>query len=182
MEMADPLHLSVGTTLQAVVYGTPLEALRFEHFKQRLLCDMLGRIVDDLHGRDTVKNAAWVLSYLENDLPLHVSDEAEDLVPLLLEHADTDGAVGEACDALVQEHESDEPLMAEVTAGLERLAGEWPLERPLDFIIRALMFEEKLRRHLAWENATLLPLARRFLGSADISSLRRRMASRHGLS
>jgi hemerythrin-like domain-containing protein len=159
----------------------PLETLTYEHLRQKCLCNLLGRIVDDLYAPDMIKSAAWALRYLENVLPVHVSDEAEDLVPRLLAHGAGDEAVGEACRALLSEHRSDGVLVARVKADLERLSRGLPLARPLDFIMNALALEEQLRRHVAWENAEFLPLARRSLAFEDLTSLGRTMARRHGL-
>lgn len=181
MQTSDRLRRLTGTGQKWPRRLLPLETLNYEHLRQKCLCNLLGRIVDDLYASDTIKSAAWALDYLENVLPLHVSDETEDLVPRLLEHDAADEAVGKACRALVHEHESDRLLAAKIKVGLELLSRARPLPRPLDFIVDVLTFEENLRRHVAWENAEFLPLARHRLASEDLSSLGSAMARRHGL-
>ncbi|HEX7008110.1 MAG TPA: hemerythrin domain-containing protein [Alphaproteobacteria bacterium] len=157
----------------------PIEYLRFEHYRQRVLCDLLARIADDPTAPGNTDRVAWVLHYLETELVLHVADEEQDLLPLLGRRCSGADALPDISGALAQEHVSDEMLRRAVIVGLRALAEGRPLERPLDFIVRAQMLEERLRRHLVWENQTLMPLARRRLTRDDLATLGRRMMRRH---
>ena len=172
-----PVH---ETPLDDAALDDPIEYLRFEHYRQRVLCDYLARIADDPTDPDHADRVAWVLTYLETDLVLHVADEEIDLLPLLNRRCNGTDAVADIGGALAHEHVSDEMLRTAVIAGLVALAAGRPLERPLEFIVKAQMLEERLRRHLVWENQTLMPLARRRLTGDDLARLGRRMARRHG--
>ena len=50
------------------------------------------------------------------------------------------------------------------------------------FVHEARTFGVLQRRHLAWENGTILPLARKRLNKHDLAELGRKMAARRGLS
>jgi len=157
----------------------PIEYLRFEHFRQRVLCELLGHIADDPYGPDSRRRIPWVLQYLSKELVLHVADEEQDLLPLLGQRCDGADALSDISGALEHEHVSDESLSADIVAGLAALAAGRRLDVPLDFIVKAQMLEERLRRHLTWENLTLMPLARRRLTADDLAELSRNMARRH---
>lgn len=171
-----PVH---ETPLAGAALSDPIEYLRFEHFRQLVLCELLGRIADDPYSADTGRRIPWVRRYLMNELSLHVADEEQDLLPLLDLRCDDGDALPEISGALERDHVSDERLKADVIGGLTTLAAGRPLDRPLDFIVRALAFEEHLRRHLKWENLTLMPLARRRLTTDDLAILGHNMARRH---
>jgi hemerythrin-like domain-containing protein len=167
--------------LDAAILADPIEFIRFEHYRQRTLSDRLGRIAEDVDGAATARDAAWILDYLDTDLPLHIADEAEDLMPLLRERCASRDHVQAICDTLDREHKNDEQAKDHLLDGLRRLAARLPLANPLGFTRAALLFQDKLRRHLVWENQTLLPLARKRLWTGDVERLGLRMARRHGL-
>jgi hypothetical protein len=171
-----PVHK---TPLAGAALSDPIEYLKFEHFRQLVLCELLGRIVDDPYGADTGRRIPWVRRYLMNELALHAADEEQDLLPLLDLRCDDADALTTISEALERDHLSDERLKADVIGDLTALATGRPLDRPLEFIVRALAFEEHLRRHLMWENLTLMPLARRRLTTDDLATLGRNMARRH---
>lgn len=168
--------------LDQAILADPIEFIRFEHYRQRALCDRLGRVADDLGRPGATGDAAWILDYLSTDLPLHIADESEDLMPLLRERGESDGEVLAICDTLDREHERDERGRDRLLDGLRRLVTRRPVADPAQFVSAARAFQDKLRRHVVWENQTLLPLARRLLWTGDLESLGLRMARRHGYS
>jgi hemerythrin-like domain-containing protein len=171
-----PVHESplTGAALQ-----DPIEFLKFEHFRQLVLCELLGRIADDPYGADSRRRIPWVRRYLMNEFTLHAADEEQDLLPLLDLRCNGDDALIEISDVMERDHISEERLKADVIADLTALAAGQPIKRPLEFIVTALAFEEHLRRHLMWENLTLMPLARRRLTAEDLAALGRSVARRH---
>jgi len=168
--------------LDEAILADPIEFIRFEHYRQRALCDRLGRVAEDLGRPGASQDAAWILDYLSTDLPLHIADEAEDLMPLLRERCQSDGHVHAICDTLDREHEHDERGKGRLLEGLRRLVARRPVADPDHFVSAARAFQDKLRRHLVWENQTLLPLARKVLWTGDLESLGLRIARRHGYS
>jgi iron-sulfur cluster repair protein YtfE (RIC family) len=167
------------TPLGAAALSDPLEYLKYEHFRQLVLCELLGRIADDPYSADAAHRIPWVRRYLTDELALHVTDEEQDLMPLLDLRCNGGDALTEISDTLEHDHVSEERLRADVVGELTMLAAGKTLDRPLDFIVKALAFEEHLRRHLMWENLTLMPLARRRLTTGDLATLGRNMARRH---
>ena len=168
--------------LDSAILADPIEFIRFEHYRQRTLSDRLGRVADRLGRPGAAENAAWILDYLSTELPLHIADEAEDLMPLLRERCQSRDQVQAICETLDREHEGDQRARSRLLDGLARLAAREPVADPANFAAAARGFQDKLRCHLVWENQTLLPLARKRLWTGDVESLGLRMARRHGYS
>ena len=169
-----------GAPLDTAIFADPIEFIRFEHYRQRTLCDRLRRLADDLGHPVAAEDAARILEYLSAELPLHVADEAEDLMPLLFERSMRREDARAIAETLDREHEADQRGTQRLFEALLSLAAGEPLADPTRFSTTARAFEDKLRRHLVWENQTLLPLARKSLWTGDVEVLGLRMARRHG--
>ena len=85
--------------LDTAILADPIEFIRFEHYRQRTLCDRLRRVAEDLGRPGVAEDAARILDYLSNDLPLHIADETDDLMPLLRERCGRRGGAGDRRDA-----------------------------------------------------------------------------------
>jgi hemerythrin-like domain-containing protein len=111
---------------------------------------------------------------MREDLGLHVADEERDLFPLLRRRAGPGDDIEFILALLASEHMRDHELSNAVVAALERR------ERGT---LRAAgpAFAETQRRHLAWENALIIPRARHILQPADLARLGRSFAKRRGL-
>ncbi len=157
---------------------SPIDFLLAEHIRLEAVCDVLDRLVDDLYQRRTASDAAALATYLAADFRVHLADEEEDLFPLLERRCLPEDGFDDIARLVGEEHAKDAALAAEVLSGLERLAASRPLDRPLDFICSVLQFCETQRRHIAWENSTILRLARRRLTADDMVALRRGIAAR----
>ncbi|MGE5148061.1 MAG: hemerythrin domain-containing protein [Candidatus Eiseniibacteriota bacterium] len=166
--------------LDTAILADPIEFIRFEHYRQRTLCDRLRRLADDLGRPGAAEDAARILDYLSGELPLHIADEADDLMPLLCERSVRRDEAQAIAETLDREHEADQRGIDRLFDALLCLAGGEPLAEPARFAAAARAFEDKLRRHLVWENQTLLPLARKCLWTGDVEFLGLRMARRHG--
>lgn len=157
----------------------PLSFFFAEHYRHRQLCKM----IDELSTATFFDGAkiARVADFLRFEAPIHIIDEEEDLFPLLrrrcLEEDDLEGVLG----VLAADHKADAVLGAAVRRHLEhsletRLAPGGDLEKR-----KALAsFAAQERRHLALENAIVLPIARLRLSEEDLASLSRRLAARRG--
>jgi hemerythrin-like domain-containing protein len=166
--------------LDTAILADPIEFIRFEHYRQRTLCDRLRRVAEDLGRPGAAEDAARILDYLSNDLPLHIADEADDLMPLLCERCGPSDVARAIAETLDREHEADQRGTHRLFDALLSLAAGEPLADPVRFAAAARAFQDKLRRHLVWENQALLPLARKCLWAGDVESLGLRMARRHG--
>lgn len=158
----------------------PLNWLFAEHYRHRQLCQLIERV-----GNATVllrDEAQEILAFLRHDMPLHVIDEEDDLFPLLRRRCqpadELDGVLG----ALSVEHRDDLEQSRALISGLQRgLAdGQAPGH---DRETRALFTEFAIheRRHIALENAVVLPIARLRLTTEDLRSLSIRLAARRGV-
>ena len=166
---------------QSDVFRHPLEYIFAEHDRQRIICAVLERLADDPYASDARANAAHILNHLENELPHHIADEERDLFPLLRERCLVDDRIDEMLALLQVEHEEDDAHCAALLAPLRSLAAGKPLGDESEFTILARDFARFQRRHLGWENGTILPLAERRLTDADHAMLGGNMAKRRGI-
>ena len=159
----------------------PLEFIFAEHDRQRIICAVIERLADDLQASDACANAAHVLDHLENLLPLHIADEEQDLFPLLWQRCIDNDGIDELLALLQEEHKEDDDHCAALLTPLRVLAKGGQPANATEFVALALGFAHFQRRHLGWENGTILPLAERRLTDADQAELGRSMAARRGI-
>ena len=161
--------------------SAPIDFLIAEHYRQRGVLALLDRLVHDQVRRwDDVAGA--ILAYLRRDLVWHVEDEERDLFPILLRRAKRTDSIEAAFKVLSAEHQGDELLADAVEAGLAHAIKDKAARSDSTFVAAARSFTENQRRHLAWENALILPLARKRLSAADQRRLAIRMAKRRQVS
>lgn len=159
----------------------PLDWLFAEHYRQR----QFYRMVDDVAAANVFdgERIERLLGFLRHDLALHVIDEEEDLFPLLRRQSLPEDEVEQVLALLSAEHQADIAQAATVRGHLEaclkgrKAPGLQPGVRKVmqDFARQAL-------RHLALENAVVLPIARLRLSPDDLVSMGRRLAARRGIS
>lgn len=165
----------------AEVFRAPLDFIVAEHGRQAAVCDVMERLVHNpRHGVEQATIEA-VRSYLVRDFPLHIADEEEDLFPLLQRRCPPEDTIGEIIDLLRREHETDIGLQPAVIEDLALLIGGRALNDPARAFMNLATFAETQRRHLAWENAVVVPRARSYLTADDQRELGRRMARRRGI-
>jgi hemerythrin-like domain-containing protein len=161
---------------------SPLDYILAEHFRQRLVCNLLEQVIVETPPNPDM--AAELLRFLDEDLALHVADEEEDLFPMLRRKAHPEDDIGQVMDLLSAEHARDVALLPSVMKALERIRNDRPVavKGKLARDIRA--FARGQRRHLALENAVVIPVARLRLSNRDLAELglcmsaRRRLGSR----
>lgn len=163
---------------------TFVDALGFlieEHARQRLFCDILESSVrDGAQGLERLDIEA-VLTFLKNDFVDHFKDEEWDLFPALRRRAATGDQMDAVLDQLMEEHALDEEVIAFVVEDLERLADARGAPGSSPPAVNLTTFAISHRRHIAWENAVLMPWARRLLTPADLIAIGRAMAARRGI-
>lgn len=158
----------------------PLEFLFAEHYRQRAVLNHLERLAAEPSREARSKIARMVLRFLQVDLVHHVADEEEDLFPLMRARCEPNDGIETVFKVLAAEHAADAALVADVAVGLQAVIAA-PHLSPETFPAAVRAFVETQRRHLAWENALILPLARRRLQPADLEALGQRMARRRGV-
>ena len=161
------------------LYREPLEVIHADHFRALVACRFLSALA--LSEEDAAPGqAARIRLYLERDLPIHLADEEEDLFPLLRERCAEPEEIDGLLALLSEEHERNGALAGAAIDYLDRLAAGGGRHDATGAREKTGLFSELQRRHLAWENGMLLPLARRWLAPEDMGGLGRRMAARHG--
>ncbi len=162
------------------LFREPIDYLYADHFRQRVVCGLLDEIADDPAATRVPEIAAHVLDYLLRELPRHVADEEQDLFPRLLTRCKPEDDIERILMLLSEEHSRDEEMVLALPAGLRSLIEGRPLSQPELFSQAALSFAECQRRHLAWEEGVILPLARKRLQPEDLAMLGQSMAARRG--
>ena len=166
--------------LPANLVHEPLNWLFAEHYRHRQLCRLIERV-----GTATVllrDEAEEILTFLRQDMALHIIDEEEDLFPLLRRRCLPEDELGPLLGSLSAEHHDDMEQTRVLTTLLERalIDGQAPGH---DLQTRRLFTDFALheRRHIALENSVILPIARLRLTPHDLRALSTRMAARRGV-
>jgi hemerythrin-like domain-containing protein len=157
----------------------PIDFLEAEHYRQRAALAHLERVRAEISRERRAGLARLVLDFLVNEIAAHVADEEADLFPILRERCGPADDVERILSLVSAKHARDLELAGPVTDGLALCARR---ETPGDGFDAAVgAFVESQRRHLAWENAFVLPLARKRLTPADSKRLGAAMAARRGM-
>lgn len=158
----------------------PLNWLFAEHYRHRQLCQLIERV-----GVATVlldDEAREILAFLRHDMPLHVIDEEDDLFPLLRRRCQPADELDAVLGALSAEHRNDlEQARALISALEEALDGGGAPGHDRETRRLFMDFALHERRHIAMENAVVLPIARLRLTAADLGALSVRLAARRGV-
>ena len=150
---------------------SPLDAIFQEHERQERVYENLEKIADGLPDAVDSNLVTDILVYLKQDLAIHFRDEEDGLFPLLTKRALPEDHFDEIRTQLQHEHETDESYAYELFDALEEITHGVKPKNPntLGHMLRACF--ESHRRHLAWENAVVLPLAKRRLTPDDLDKL-----------
>jgi len=173
---ADSRAVSTGPLMSPA--PDPIGFVSWDHERQLEVCSGLEKLVSASPAEPVAEWAVSLLSFLTEDLPLHVQDEELDLFPKLISRRPPAGNLGEILEQLISEHEVDEGLADLVVRDLKAVARGGSPEHPLRFQMNVRAFCEMQRRHLSWENNVVLPLAQTLLTEGDKQDLAQRMAAR----
>ncbi|HEY0649347.1 hemerythrin domain-containing protein [Phenylobacterium sp.] len=158
----------------------PLEWFFAEHFRHRLFCRLINEVAA-AHVFDG-ERVTKVVEFLRNDLPVHIIDEEQDLFPLLRRRALPEDEVEKVLGLLSAEHKADASHARVVREQLEDCLARQSAPGMDPAIRKALQgFASQELRHLALENAVVLPIARLRLSQRDLEGLSRRLAARRGI-
>ncbi len=159
--------------LQPALLKDPLAFLSAEHGRQTVLLRHLERLARAPLSRAARVLALALVGWLTVELPLHIADEELSLHPRL-RGFDSEGLLPR----LRVHHQQEQQVMPLLLAGLLRAAEGQP--PPAGFLDAALAFVASHHRHLALEEATVLPLARASLGPEALADVAHEMAARRG--
>ena len=164
-------------TARAVTPHDPIEFILSEHLNHRRMCKALERLAA-MTKFDPARIIS-MLDYIRFDLTLHVIDEEEDFFPLLRGRCLEEDDVGDILDRLTSEHSEDKALSSGVRDTLNACV---ILRKPPSAIKGGaeslLTFAAQERRHLALENAVIIPIARLRLNAEDLKNLSERFLAR----
>lgn len=165
----------------APTFDSPLEMLRACHGRIMAQCSTLYKLLHHLpaHGCDAqARQAAQaILRYFDTAGQYHHQDEEMDLFPPLL--ATDNAEAHELVMRLVGEHHEMNAAWLRLRSRLQAIADgqSATLEETV-----VETFTTVYERHIALENAQLLPLSARLLSQQQLHDLGRKMADRRGVS
>lgn len=158
----------------------PLDWFFAEHYRQR----QFYRLVNEVAVADAFdgERVTRMLEFLHHELALHVIDEEEDLFPLLRRRALPEDEVEPVLGELSAEHQTDMTQAQTLRTHLEACLRDRKAPA-LEPALRKIMqdFATRALRHLALENAVVLPIARLRLTPDDLVAMGRRLAARRGI-
>lgn len=156
----------------------PLDFIQQDHYREREICGVLDRAAALLPcSKPELEDA---LAFVACELPLHLSDEEEDLFPLMRRRCPREDDIDGVIARLREDHGHAATDAARIAALLRLLLAVGRMALPGEGVELA-RFARHARRHLIVENAIILPLARARLTLSDLRSLALRMAARRGI-
>ena len=166
--------------MPAGLLADPLDYIFADHFRQRVLCNLLEELADA--ASLDVGKAQDVLAYIRTDMPIHIRDEEDDLFPLMRRRCAPEDEIDALLAKLGAEHAADDRFAKEIVEGLATVTATGaPVRSMPDLRHKMLAFARSQRRHLMVENSILLPIARARLTRRDRTDLGKRMAARRGI-
>lgn len=170
--------IATADALDPQSFRSPADFLAAEHERQLAICDLLDHLARNPRHAAASGELTQVRDYLVHELPLHTEDEEQDLFPVLAERCPKADNVQEIFGLLRREHDTDKVLIDDLVANLGALIEGHALPDPAAFMANALAVSEAQRRHLAWENAVVLPRVLRHLNADDCAALTKAMTAR----
>lgn len=158
----------------------PLDWFTAEHYRHRQFCALMHDLAESTAFEPEALSA--VVAFLRHEVGRHVADEEEDFFPLLRSRALPEDDIEDVLGRLSGEHQGDQAHGHALRAHLERCAqAHTPpgLDPAVSLALQAFAAQEL--RHLALENAVVLPLARLRLSTADLQTLSQQLAARRGV-
>jgi hemerythrin-like domain-containing protein len=155
----------------------PLEFMLAEHLNHRRMCRALERLA--VAAEFDAARITSLLDFIRFDLTLHVIDEEEDFFPMLRERCLPEDDIDGVLSRLSQEHAEDKSLSIRVRDVLNACLIERKPANAIQGGAKALVnFAQHEMRHLALENAVVVPLARRRFSTEDLRALSQRLLAR----
>jgi len=156
----------------------PLDFIQQDHYREREICGVLDRAAALLPcSKPELEDA---LAFVACELPLHLSDEEEDLFPLMRRRCTREDDIDRVIARLREDHGHAVTDAVRIAGLLRLLLAVGRLALPGEGVELA-RFARHARRHLIVENAIILPLARARLTLSDLRSLALRMAARRDI-
>ena len=166
------------TPTDAALLESPLDFLSQDHLRERQVCSVIDSLATSMSFDPSA--ARNVLRFVNEELNVHMQDDAEDLFPLLARRCTAEDGIARAIARICTDLDEATRLLPGLRAALARCldtgSGLATDDRQL-----LTQFAGHVRRHLAAENAILLPIARARLTRRDLQHLSSQMRTRRGL-
>ena len=151
------------------------EKMRSFAARARALAELGPRDVSDL---EIATAAGTIARYFAESLALHVRDEEDSILPRLVGRSE---ALDRALEAMEEDHDEHEPWIQALVHTLRRIAAhpEQLRDERTALGAAAREVEERLRKHLSAEEATVLPALGALAESERLAIVREIRARRH---
>jgi hemerythrin-like domain-containing protein len=158
--------------------ANPIDFLSEYHMRERQVCSLIDGLA--LSVAFDPAAAKTVLRFVNEELNVHMRDEADDLFPLLARRCAAEDGIGSAIARIRTDLDEAKRLLPGLRAALARCLDTGSELSTED---RQVLtgFAGHVSRHLAAENAILLPIARARLTRRDLKKLSSHMRARRGL-
>ena len=156
----------------------PLVFISEDHLRERQICALIdGQVAAKCLERQATLR---ILRFLNEELNVHIRDEAEDLFPLLAQRCTAEDAIETAINRIRADQNEVTDLLPDLRLSL---ACCLDTGSNLSAVGQAMLARLAchVRRHLVAANVILLPIARARLTRADLDVLSQHMRSRRGL-
>lgn len=168
---------SLDATTAIALLSVPLEFLALEHMRQRQFLTIL----EQATAAETLEtgSATEMAAFLRSDVALHILDEEDDLFPLMRRRCPHEDEIETVLSVLSRDHVIARPSTELLAAAFEVASGPAG-STAVQPSLRAVAADcvRRGRRHIALENAVVLPLARVRLGASDLAEMSARMKAR----
>ncbi len=159
------------TESKIVTAYSALTFVAFHHEQHLQLCDLLEEIADSLPDRIDERQCVYAAVALRTRVNTHHQLEDDVLFPRLIARAGDDQSLQRILNRLSDEHRTDEGHCDEAIELLSKLSHGLPPSNveAAGYMLRGLF--EGLRRHIAFENDHVLPIAHNILQHDDLEAL-----------
>ncbi|MBL8697663.1 MAG: hemerythrin domain-containing protein [Alphaproteobacteria bacterium] len=161
--------------------GDPIDVLVGDHFRIRAMLNLLtdcARATMPAHVRSDLLRS--LVTFLVLDLPRHLTEEEELLFPRLQRRLRPSDVLDPSVRSLRTDHLGIREAAARLVDEAARIQACTPPVPTPEFRAMVARFVTMKQRHVAAENAAVLPLARHRLKAVDLSGIGRGLA--HGRS
>lgn len=152
------------------LHDAPLDYFFAEHHRQRQAAHMLMLISDGERDEGGVRR---LVEFFQSDFAAHIVEEKKHFFPVLQECCLPEDAIDALLGRLALEHDQDATIGDAVLQTLRKIDGGGAASNAE--LRRVRHFAEHLFRHIALENAVLLPLARARMTKSQEQALAARL-------
>lgn len=156
----------------------PLDFICEDNLRERLICaEIDGLVASAVFSRPA---GVAILRFLNEELGVHLRDEAEDLFPVLVRRCTEEDGIATVLGRIRSDQDQARSLLPQVRGAIAACLDHGTDLSPADREVLA-RFAAHVRRHLLAENAILLPMARARLTRRDLRRLAEHMRMRRGI-